>query len=558
MTAGNGANRPRRKGRVELTWTNKDWRLLAREDGTWDWVPPADYRVAEVRLLHEVAAVGDAETDNLLIHGDPLYALRSLVELPTYAERYLGHVKLAYLDPPFNTQQAFEHYDDALEHSIWLTMMRDRLEQVHALLADDGTVWVHLDDAEMAYCRVLMDEIFGREQFVGTVIWEKADTLRNDARQFSVSHDYLLVYSRSPGWVANKLPRTDDMNAVYRNPDNDPRGPWLAATLISPSYRASGDFEVVTPSGVTHRAPTGTSWRVPKETFDRLVAENRIWFGKKGDATPQRKLFLSDAGDRVIDTIWRVKEVGGNRQSKAEIKKLFPGEVPFATPKPERLLQRVIHATTEPGDIVLDCFLGSGTTAAVAHKMRRRWVGVEWSKENVETFARPRLTKVVEGDDPNGITEAEEWAGGGGFRVLEVAPSMFEDDEGQIVLAEWATNGALAEATAAQLHFPFELQSPFCGRKGKTRLAVIDGHVSTQVVELLIEQLDDAERVVVCGTSIDPQATGEARELRPGSRVRKIPDSLLADYQDAGRRLRAANPRSDEPSVSASPSENVT
>jgi adenine-specific DNA-methyltransferase len=378
----------------------------------------------------------------------------------------------------------------------------------------------------------MMDEVFGRDQFVGTIVWEKADTLRNDATQFSASHDYILVYSRDPSWRANKLPRTEEMNKVYKNPDNDPRGPWLASTLISPSFRASGDFEVVTPSGARHRAPDGTSWRVPKETFDRLLADGRIWFGKRGDATPQRKLFLSEAGDRVVDTVWKVKDVGGNRQSKAEIKKLFPHVVPFATPKPERLIHRIIHVATDPDDIVLDCFAGSGTTAAVAQKMGRRWVTSEWSRETLETFTGPRLEKVVAGDDPGGVTELAGWKGGGGFRVLDVAPSMFEDYEGQVLLAEWVVETALNETTAAQLGYEYDPDLlPFAGRKGRVRLAVVDGLVNDSVARLLVGQLPEGERLCLCATMVDPAVRDVLRELRPGSTLRKIPESILADYR---------------------------
>jgi len=411
-----GGTVPAYEGRLELTWTNKHLRLLAHDDGSYEWVPPSDYRVAEVRLLHSRGKVGEAGAeksrakDNLLIRGDALNALTSLIELPEFAREYVGRVKLAYLDPPFNTQQSFLQYDDALEHSVWLTMLRDRLVQIRTLLAPDGTIWLHLDDTEVHRARSVMDEVLGPDWFIGTVIWKKADTLRNDARRFSVSHDYLLVYG-PPDWEAVRLPRTASMDDVYKNPDNDPRGPWLAGTLISPHFRASGDFEVQTPGGVVHRAPTGTSWRVPRATFDRLLADGRIWFGRDGRGTPQQKLFLKDAKDRVVDTVWDVKEVGGNRQSKGEIKKLFPGIPPFETPKPERLIQRIIHISTTPGDIVLDCFAGSGTTPAVAHKMGRRWVAVEREAATIETFAMPRLRKVAAGEDPGWSDKRHRLAG---------------------------------------------------------------------------------------------------------------------------------------------------
>lgn len=533
----------RLSGRLELTWTNKHKRLLAHEDESYEWTSTSDYRVAEVRLLHDVATVGkvhpkkDRAQDNLLIRGDALHALTSLAKIPEFAREYAGKVRLVYIDPPFNTGQAFKDYDDALEHSVWLTMFRDRLLQLRRLMSDDASIWVHLDDAECHRARCVLDEVFGAENFVGTVIWQKADTVRNDARKFSVSHDYLLVYSAAQGWTVNRLPRTEAMNDVYRNPDNDPRGAWLAGTLISPSYRASGDFEVVTPSGVVHAVPKGTSWRVPRDTFDRLLADNRIWFGKNGDSTPQRKLFLSEAKERVVDTIWGVKEVGGNRQSKAESKKLFPDVEPFATPKPERLMERVIQVATNEGDIVLDCFAGSGTTAAVAQKMNRRWVTSEWSRENAEVYVLPRLTKVVDGTDLGGISEQTDWRGGGGFRVLEVAPSMFTVRDARIVLAPWATDEALAETVAAQAGFDYSPDdSPFCGRKGRQRLAVVDGLVNPDVAALLTSWLPEDEVLVVYGTAVDPDTREALTTLRRGSQVRKVPQTILNSYRRAASR----------------------
>ncbi len=198
-------------------------------------------------------------------------------------------------------------------------------------------------------------------------------------------------------------------------------------------------------------------------------------------------------------------------------------------------MRRIIHIASEPGDVVLDCFLGSGTTAAVAHKMGRRWVGIEWSAETIATYALPRLTSVVRGDDPGTVTEAVGWPGGGGFRLVEVAPSMFEDDEGRVVLADWATNSALGEATAAQLGFEYVDESPFCGRKGRTRLAVVDGLVGAEVVRVLVGALGADERVVVCGTAIDPAARSVLKELRPGSTMRKIPGSILEEYRQHRR-----------------------
>lgn len=242
-------------GRLELTWTNKSQRLLSHEDGSYEWTQAGDYRVAEVRLLHNITTVGDAASDkqrakdNLLIRGDALHALTSLSAIPEFRNEYLGRVKLVYIDPPFNTGQAFEQYDDALEHSVWLTMMRDRLVQIRDLLADNGSVWVHLDDQEMAYCRVLMDEVFGRSNFVGTFVWQKTLTRRNDARLVSTAHDYLLLFAKNIERfkLKRQAPNTKQ-RATYRNSDGDPRGDWLPIPFHAPNIRANLTYPIETPS----------------------------------------------------------------------------------------------------------------------------------------------------------------------------------------------------------------------------------------------------------------------------------------------------------------------
>lgn len=542
-------------GRLELTWTNKDLCLLAHEDGSYEWVPPTDYRVAEVRLLRDAGRVGEpspeAARDNLLIRGDALNALAALRGLPAYAEQYVGEVKLAYLDPPFNTQQSFLQYDDALEHSVWLTMMRDRLQQIRELLAPDGSVWVHVDDSEQAYLRVMMDELFGRQNFVATVVWQKVHAPKSSARHFSSDHDYLLVYAQdAEQWVRNALPRTDWTNREFWNPDDDPRGLWRRSDLTASKPYREGQYEVTGPTGETFVPRSGRYWGVSQTTFEELRAEDRLWWGKRGDSFPFRKRFLSEVGDLTPTTVWLHEQVGNNREAKQEVTKLFGREAIFSTPKPERLLQRVIQIASDPGDIVLDCFLGSGTTAAVAQKMGRRWIGVERSHETLDAFVIPRLTKVCVGEDAGGVTKDAGWSGGGGFRILDVAPSMFEDDEGVIVLADWAVNGALAEATAAQLGYRYELVSPFCGRKGRSRLAVIDGLVNPTVIELLAGSLDDDEQLTVCGTSVDQDAAAALRERRPGSRVRKIPASLLSEYHETTRwRPRLSQTADDGPTA---------
>ncbi len=522
-------------GRLELTWANKHLRLISDPEGGYEWVDPADPRVSEVRLLHEVDTVGDDTTDgNLLIEGDALHALTALNRIPELAQRYAGQVRLVYIDPPFNTGQAFAHYDDNLEHSVWLSMLRDRLVQLKPLLASNGSIWVHLDDAEVHRCRVVMDEVLGSANFVATIVWEKAAGARGDT-DISASHDFLLLYAADRSiWrqARNLLDRTEGQLSRYANPDDDPRGPWRqGADGTAKSGSDALRFPITLPSGRVVTPPTGNYWRFTEERFETARAEGRVYFGKKGDSLPVIKTYLSEAKQGVVPrSWWPSAEVGSNQEAKRDhLRKLFPDVEPFATPKPERLLQRIIHIATNPGDLVLDCFAGSGTTAAVAHKMGRRWVTSEREPETVAAFTRPRLEKVVAGEDPGGITEAADWKGGGGFRCLQVGPSMFDldADTGDVFLAEWATNGAFSAAVAAQLGFERVDEPPFCGRKGRTRLAVLDGVVGEAEVEFLVAALDERERVVVVGRAFTEEAEPTLRRLSPGSKVRHAPHDLL-------------------------------
>lgn len=559
------------QGRLELTWTNKQLRLLAHDDGSYEWVPASDYRVAEVRLLDDATKIGETRADrnrakdNLLIRGDALNALESLTELREFAKEYEGKVKLVYLDPPFNTGQAFVQYDDALEHSVWLTMMRDRLVQVHKLLSADGSVWVHLDDAEMAYCKAVLDEVFGRDNFVAVVIWEKADSPRMDAQNFSGRHDYILVYSKTSAFRVNRLGQ-DEVASHYNKTDERGERYYLKplrAMSGADSTRAARPtmwFPLTAPDGseVWPKLPNGGDgrwrWKRQKVEQDSHLIE---WVQTDRGWSPYFRIYDKGKG-RPPETIWPHSEVGSNRTSKREIKQLFPTKPPFDTPKPERLLARIIALASSPGDIVLDCFLGSGTTAAVAHKLGRRWVGVERSATNIEQYAAPRLTRVVDGDEMGGITDDADWAGGGGFRVLDVAPSMFAEDGGMVYLADWATNGRLSEACAAQLHFDVESDPPFAGRKGRTRLAVVDGLVNEGAVQLLLDALPEGERLTVCGTAVDPAVRKLLREQRPGSSARKIPQAILEDYRLARWVPRQALELATDDAAGAAPAKTET
>lgn len=512
----------------------KDQALIGTPDGGYEWVGRDDPRVTEVRLLQEADAIGEvsdgakAAADNLLIVGDSYDALHSLSRIPAYASEYRGRVKLVYIDPPFNTGQAFEHYDDALEHSVWLTMMRDRLLLIRDLLAPDGSLWVHLDDAEMAYCRVLLDEIFGRDNFVACVIWQKIHARNNSAQHFSTVHDYLLVFAKDRSLLTlGRVPRTQLSDSDFWNPDNDPRGQWRRSDLTASHTYSEGKYEVVGPHGDVFKPRENRWWSLSRGNFEALRADDRLWWGKTGRTFPFRKRFEAELGGLIPNTFWTHDEVGDNRQAKAESTRLFGRNSIFATPKPERLLRRVIEVGSSPGNIVLDCFAGSGTTAAAAHKMERRWVTVELSPHTVQKFTRPRLEKVINGEDAGGITQAIGWEKGGGFRIVKVGPSMYNLAEGRPFLADWVTNGAFAEAAAAQLGFTCQHQPPFSGVKGRSRLAVVDGVVDEQVIRALVARLGDGERAVVVGKGATAEAGSLLQELSPGSRLRKAPRDLL-------------------------------
>jgi adenine-specific DNA-methyltransferase len=376
------------------------------------------------RLLEEVPSLsaGDSMTGNMLIQGDNLDALKAL--LPFYA----GRVKCIYIDPPYNTRSAFEHYDDNIEHTQWLALLWPRLEILRDLLAEDGSIWVSIDDNEGHYLKVIMDEIFGRQNFITNVIWRKNYSPKSSARHFSEDHDHVLVYARNAdAWVPNPMPRTEKQDKAYKNLDNDPRGPWKTSDLSARNYYSLGKYSITTPSGrVIAGPPGGNYWRVSEENFWRLVADNRIWWGRKGDAIPQIKRFLTEVKQGVTpQTFWSYEEVGHTQEAKKEILALFGADV-FITPKPERLIDRIIRIGTNHGDLVLDSFLGSGTTSAVAHKLGRRWIGIEMGDHAVSHCA-PRLSKVVDGE-PGGISQTVGWQGGGGFRFYRLGPPVFDED----------------------------------------------------------------------------------------------------------------------------------
>ncbi|MDD9823108.1 MAG: site-specific DNA-methyltransferase [Gammaproteobacteria bacterium] len=395
-----------------LTWLTRDRDVKA--------AAAVPYRLLEAAPEHDGGG-SDDRSENLLIQGDNLHALKAL--LPYYA----GRVKCVFIDPPYNTRQDFAHYDDNLEHTQWLEMMYPRLELLRALLAEDGSIWVIIDDDEGHYLKVMMDEIFGRANFVANVVWQKKFSPQNDAKWLSDSHDHILCFAKNKEvWRPYLMPRSSVAEDRYENPDNDPRGPWTSTDFSVKTYTEKYDYPITAPSGRVVHPAASRCWMTSEEEYLRLRADNRIWFGRTGSAKPRKKTFLTEAKEGVTAmTTWSHTEVGHNQDAKKEVK-AFNTDAVFTTPKPERLIQRVLQLATAEGDWVLDSFLGSGTTAAVAHKMGRRWIGIEMGAHAV-THCVPRLNAVIAGEQ-GGISKAANWSGGGGFGFYRLGSEAFTAD----------------------------------------------------------------------------------------------------------------------------------
>jgi len=399
------------KRKLELTWVGKEERPRL-----------------EPRILVEDSKLsyGDSNTTNMLIQGDNLLALRAL------EQDFTGKVKCIYIDPPYNTGSAFTHFDDGLEHSIWLSLMRDRLTILWTLLRMDGSLWVSIDDDEMAYLRVLLDELFGRDRFVATNVWQKRYS-RENREAIGDVHEYIIVYAKDPGLfkkLRNKVTPTGKQTAVYRNPNNDPLGRWRPIPMTAQEGHATPEqfYEIVAPGGAVHKPPKGRCWGLSRDTFEGLRAKGRIYFGKNGNSQPNVIRYLSEVEGMVPWTWWPNEEVGHTDEAKKEIHALFGKSEAFDTPKPERLMQRIIEIASNPGDLILDSFAGSGTTGAVAQKMSRRWIMVEIA-EHCRTHIIPRLRKVIDGSDQGGISEFFEWKGGGGFSFYQLAETLLVKDK---------------------------------------------------------------------------------------------------------------------------------
>lgn len=505
--------------KLELTWIGKEKRPK---------VEPRILLEDPAKSYHAKKRVTASDIfDNRLIFGDNLLALKAL------EQEFSGQVKCVFIDPPYNTGSAFTHYEDGLEHSIWLGLMRDRLEIIKNLLSDDGSLWITIDDNEGHYLKVLCDEIFGRANFVSTVIWQKKYAPKSDSKYFSTSHDFVLVIAKDLAkFNLGRLAKTEKQTGRYTNRDKDPRGPWKASDVLRNEARDYAIFPVTLPSGREVLPPSGTSWRYTKEKFAELIADNRIWFGVDGDARPAYKRFLTEVTDTIPSTtIWTYDEVGHNDESKKEMRALF-NENLFDTPKPERLLERVIALATQPGDLVLDSFAGSGTTGAVAHKMGRRWIMIELG-EHCHTHVIPRLKKVIDDEDKGGITSACGWQGGGGFRYYKLAPSLIVNDRwGNPVINPEYNAAQLAEALSKLEGFTYSPSEVHWWKHGHSSerdfIYVTTQNLSTDQLQALSDEVGHDQTLLVCCAAFHGATAVKAADRWSNLTLKKIPKMVLA------------------------------
>lgn len=510
--------------KLELTWVGKENeikvepRILIENPA----LSNMSHKTAGQASLFDIENPDNFE--NMLIHGDNLLALKAL------ESKFAGQVKCIYIDPPYNTGSAFEHYDDGIEHSIWLNLMYNRLLLLKNLLhKTEGTIWITLDDNEAHYTKIICDGIWGRNNFIGDVIWNSRKSVSNDAI-LSLNTNHILVYASNIDCIRAKskhgeLFRGDLDTSKFANPDNDPRGPWVADPFDAPAVRANLSYEITNPNtGVVYTPPKGRHWRTEKEKYDALFADNRIVFGKNGDSKPQQKRFLSECIGKgaVLTTLWDDLDTTTNATKHSQT--MFVNS--FTNPKPENLIERILKLSTKPGDLVLDSFLGSGTTAAVAQKMGRKWIGVEMGDQAYD-FCKVRLDKVIDGSDQGGITKSVNWKGGGGYRFYELAPTLVVTDKfGNHVINKEYNADMLAAAMALQEGFTYCPDDTFYWKQGKNENAYIfttTSHVTADYLASIHSEMQDDEYLVIACKTYD----SGIEKLFKNITVKKIPQVLL-------------------------------
>lgn len=441
-----------KKQKLELTWVGKELRpdlepRILIED------PSKSYHAS-------VRRSDDDHFENIVIKGDNLLALKAL------EANYANKIQCIYIDPPYNSGNAFERYDDALEHSTWLTLMAPRIEILRRLLTPSGTFFVQADDREGHYLKVLCDEIFGRQNFIATFLWRKVDSPNDNKVPVTPDHEFIFAYSRSAS--ETKIFQRPDPGLLdaYRGPDEN--GEYFRDRLLKKNGKNSLRtdrptmwFPITDPDGneiyPLHDDGREACWAMGKAGVEKLIQEGKLIWKKRGDDldrwVPYTREFAPPEPSRPQNTLWT--DLPTTRQTKAHQKILFGAGNEFETPKPEELIKRILEMATEEGDLVLDSFAGSGTTGAAAHKMRRRWIMVELG-EHCDTHVLPRLSQVINGEDAGGVTKQTDWAGGGGFRYYTLAPSLLEKDKyDNWVISKDYKPEMLAEAMCKHMGFEY-------------------------------------------------------------------------------------------------------
>ena len=503
--------------KLELTWIGKDARpklepRILLEDPSKGY--HAKHRVSELDSF-----------DNRLIFGDNLLALKAL------EQEFSGKVKCVFIDPPYNTGSAFEHYDDGLEHSIWLGLMRDRLEIIRRLLADDGSLWITIDDNEAHYLKIMCDEVFGRPNFLCDIAWEKRFSPPPDTKDFGYVHDHILVYRKSTAFSRNLLELTEDQSGRYKNPDNDPRGGWQSMDYTcryTADERPNLYYPITQPNTGEEIWPKQTRvWAMSRDVHEQKAADNRIWWGANGkSSTPRLKNFFTEIQQGMMPmSMWKHTLAGHTQEAAKETMALF-GVNKFSTPKPERLIQVVLRIATNPGDLVLDSFAGSGTTGAVAHKMGRRWIMVELG-EHCHTHIIPRLKKVIDGVDKGGITDATGWKSGGGFRYFSLAPSLLEKDRWGNWVVNKEYNAEMMAAAICKLEgFNYAPSVTHYWQHGHSTetdfIYVTTQTLNADQLQALSDDVGDEKSLLVCCSAFK----GDANRY-PNLTLKKIPKMVL-------------------------------
>lgn len=499
--------------KLELVWEGKETPLR-----------PEPRILIENPELSYAADGENVSKDNILIHGDNLLALKAL------EKDYSGKVKCIYIDPPYNTGSAFEHYDDNFEHSTWLNLMKARLEILWKLLnPTDGSIWISIDDDERDYLKILCDEIFGRNNFLASLVWQKRYS-RENREAIGDSHEYVLIYVKDKETfknIRNFLPLEEKQRNAYKNPDNDPRGAWQSVSLLAQGYRPNQMYEIIAPNGNRHNPPAGNCWKVIESEFEKLLADNRISFGMDGNGVPRRKYFLTESKGLVPWTWWNQEEVGHTGEAKKEVNTLFGADISFDTPKPERLIQRIIHIATNEGDLVLDSFLGSGTTAAVAQKMGRRWIGIEMGN-HAYSHCKVRLDKVISGEDKGGITKDVNYQGGGSYKFYELAPTLIVKNALGIEVINKEYNAEqLAAAVALHEGYNYQPDENIFWKQSKASensyLFVTTSYITPSAISQIEQTMGKDEYLLIACKAFDSACEGTSRKIT----IKKIPQMLL-------------------------------